>query len=103
MIEQALYHPQRRFGGRPDRVGTMGRFHAIVDLKTGAKEEWHRLQTALHSILVAAQPGSLPAEFWQRGALYLREDGSWKWDPHERLSDLTEARGILDDVLGIAA
>lgn len=73
LIEYQGYHPQFRFAGTLDR---RGRFpgeavSTILDLKTGAKEDWHRFQTEGYKVLGG------PA--WandKRAAVYLQTDGS---------------------------
>lgn len=65
-----------------------GRFQAgavtIIDIKTGAKEWWHPLQTQGYAQCVA-QP-------CERGCVYLGRDGGFKWDMHD---DPADAAGWL--------
>lgn len=93
-IEVAYFHPLYRFGGRPDRVGTLRGVRWIVDLKTGGKSKHHAIQTALQAIL-AEQVHHLPARYWKRGALYLTREGRYKLDPHEDQRDLHEAMDVI--------
>lgn len=99
MIESPLVHPGFKFGGRPDRVGRVFGIYTILELKSNNKgwnlEKAHPIQTALQAILVsAARP--LPAEAWQRYALYCRPDGSCRAYEHKaRRKDFDEAYRII--------
>lgn len=78
-IEEACANTQYRFGGRPDRLGTVWGAEAIVELKSGVMERWHGVQTALHDILV----GGLPVRVRNRYGLYLMRTGKFKFRPHD--------------------
>ena len=79
MTECLVWSPAHRFVGHADRIGVTGDRWAIVDLKTGGQESWHRLQTAAYAQAASeslAGKGIImrPAACW-RIALYLRADG----------------------------
>lgn len=98
-IEAPVVHPDLRFAGRPDRVGTVFGAYTILEIKTNNKgwnlERAHPIQTALQALLVsAAYP--LPPEEWQRYALYCRPDGRWRVIEHkDTRKDFDEARRII--------
>ncbi len=93
-IEEPDIHAALKFGGRPDRLGPVfGRF-TVAEIKSGVKMSSHRLQTALQAILVAPRY-ALPAEAWQRLAVYLTATGRYKVELHEDKRDFDEARRIL--------
>jgi hypothetical protein len=95
MIEEALVHPELRFGGRPDRAGTLQGVVSVVDLKSGGPEpKAHPVQTALQAILLAPEV-KIPAEHIDRYCLYLKRDGKWKLTKHEARRDFAVARDLL--------
>ena len=65
-LEQPRVHPAG-FGGTLDRKGRVDRLAAIVDFKSGAWADWHRLQTAGYDLL----HDDLPPRIRRRHALYL--------------------------------
>lgn len=98
-IEAPAVHPHFQFGGRPDRVGKVFQIQTIMELKTNNKgwnlEKAHPIQTALQAVLASATR-SLPAEAWQRLALYCRPDGRCRVYEHtERRKDFDEAYRII--------
>ena len=93
-VEVPLVHPQYRFGGRPDRVGLLHGQDTILEVKSGAKSRAHSIQTAMQAILAAGQ-GGLPAEHYQRGALYLTPKGKFRLEVHRDRRDLDEAYRII--------
>lgn len=102
-IEEPEVHPVYQFGTRPDRVGKIYRVRSIVDEKSGGKEKWHGLQTALQAIGVAwrynLKPESMP-----RFALYIEASGRFELEPHTRKTDFDEAyRMIKAQAMGKAA
>ncbi len=72
-IEQPGYHPSG-YAGTPDRVISWHGDRGVLDLKTGNKAPWHRLQTAGYLALVP--------EATVRLVVHLKADGGWKIDRH---------------------
>jgi hypothetical protein len=64
----------------------------VVDYKTGAEEEWHRLQTALYAILWQGKVGGPTPS---RGSLYLEPGIAPLWRPHVHQIDFTRAKAVL--------
>lgn len=93
-IEVPLVHWGYRFGGRPDRVGLAYNCLTIGELKTGEPQRADMIQTALQAILKAGQ-GGLPAEHWERLAIYLRASGKFKVERHHDRRDFDEAKRII--------
>lgn len=48
-IETKHVHPAFQYSGIPDREGTVDGRDSILDIKSGAKEWWHRYQLAAYS------------------------------------------------------
>ncbi|GAG44357.1 unnamed protein product, partial [marine sediment metagenome] len=66
-IEQPIYHPQWRYCGTPDRdIDLFEGKPAVLEIKTGAREDWHALQTAAYAYCCPT--------FAQRFAVYLSAD-----------------------------
>ena len=103
-IEVALVHPHFRYGGRIDRQVSMRKRTGVLEIKTGAAERWHMLQTALQAMLQSEETG-IPAETLGRWVVYLRKVGKsstrgrFSLEEHRDPADFAEARQILDRVL----
>mgnify|MGYP001612912948 CR=1 FL=1 len=95
-IEEAHIHPTLRFGGRPDRVGTISGRRSIVDEKTGTPRKADAIQTALQAILISSVY-DLPPRYWVRQAWYLRRNGKPKIVPFDNPHDITIAEGIVKE------
>jgi hypothetical protein len=93
-IEVPVVHPGYRYGTRPDRVLKIYRALGVLDEKSGGKEKWHAIQTALQAIGVAWKFGLRP-ELLQRFTLYLQNDGYFKNEMHTKRSDFDEAYEII--------
>ena len=93
-VETPAVHPTFRFGGRPDRVGLVYSEPAVAELKSGAVEKAHQIQTALQAILVA-DTLELPAERVNRWACYLQANGRFQLFQHKGEQDFREARRII--------
>lgn len=94
MIEQPHVNKRLRFGGRPDRVGRMWKAVSVNEVKSGAVDKSHRIQTALQAILVAEE-FHLPAESIKRYAEYLTPGGRGVVLEHDKVIDFAKAREIL--------
>ena len=79
LIEAQRYHPAFRFGGTLDRIGLYSQQRVQLDLKTGLEENWHPFQTAGYDFLEKSD---------RRGALYLKEDGTYRLVWHDDPADL---------------
>jgi hypothetical protein len=93
-VEVAAVHRRLGFGGRPDRVGQVFQAHAVCEVKSGAIEKGHMVQTALQAILVEDEVG-LPAEHIKRYAGYIDERGRFRLEEHKNPADFREARRII--------
>jgi len=72
LVEKPLIHELLRFGGIPDLPGFMNGEPCVIDIKTGAKESWHEIQTVFYSILLRDVAGFMVKK---RYALYLCGSG----------------------------
>jgi hypothetical protein len=93
-IEVPRVHPHYRFGGRPDRVGTVIRLKAIGEIKTGALSRADPIQTALQAILVSSI-GGLPPASYARFGFYLKPTGKFKVERFDDPRDLDEAFAVI--------
>jgi hypothetical protein len=73
-VEKRVIHGTWGYAGTLDRLVTNGAGTAVVDIKTGAPEPWHAIQTAAY----AETMGCLP----MRCAVYLRDDGTYRLTAH---------------------
>jgi hypothetical protein len=93
-VEEPLVHPILRFGGRPDRAVRVDGLKGPGEIKSGAPEKAHQVQTALQAILLEPQLG-IPAIHQRRLAFYIKDDGKMKVKPHDDPRDILEARRIV--------
>lgn len=93
-IEVPGVHPTFKFGGRPDRVGRVFKLQTVLEIKSGVREKAHAIQLALQAILLNAER-PLPAEHYQRLALYVQSTGKFKLESHENPRDFREARRVI--------
>lgn len=93
-IEQPNVHPVLRFAGRTDRVGRIYRLAGVMEVKTGAADRAHQIQTALQAILEADEMNLRP-EALARFCLYLQANGRFELVEHHRRADFDEARRII--------
>jgi len=72
----------RKFGyaGVIDRIGSTLEFPRILlDIKSGGKEPWHRIQTAAYAAMLAT-----PLEL-ERWGVYVRDNGTYEIEIHPRI------------------
>lgn len=81
-IEIPKYHPLLKYAGTPDRVWTVNDYPTILDIKTGQKSAWHEIQSSAYQQF----PG---LETCKRWAVYLANDGTFKVEPHNEITDRT--------------
>lgn len=101
-IETPAVHPRYRYGGRPDRVGMVYASRSVWEVKSGAPEKAHMIQTALQAILVAEEL-ELPARAVTRYAEYVKADGKFKVEQHTNSRDFDRAYEIIHDICKVAA
>lgn len=93
-VEEVIGHERLRFAGRPDRVGMVYGAVSVFEVKTGAYDRSHMIQTALQAILVAPEVG-LPPEAITRYVEYLQNNGKWKVEQFRERRDFAEANELL--------
>lgn len=101
-IETPAVHKVHRYGGRPDRVGQVYAAGSVWEVKSGAPEPAHMIQTALQAILVAEELGLAPRAV-QRFAEYVKADGKYKVEHHTNARDFDEAYRIIREFGRVAA
>jgi len=85
-IECRLYHPRLRYAGTIDRIGTLQRRRAIIDIKTGAERRATGVQLAAYEAM--AKHAGLCASGTRRYGCYLSDDGNYKLVPYTDTRDL---------------
>jgi len=89
-IEQPFADRNLGFAGTPDRVGWMDgdKTLSIIDIKTGAPEPWHALQTAAYAVGL----GKRTARRW---SVYLKANGSYRLVQHRANDDINAWLGLV--------
>jgi hypothetical protein len=73
-IELKVHNSVYGYCGTLDRIGTMqGRLY-LIDIKSGAKAFWHRIQTAAYALCLP------PDTVFKRASVYLSAEGKYKID-----------------------
>lgn len=85
-IESIVYSEKHNFAGTLDRVCMMDNVLWIIDIKTGAEKDYHRLQTAGYSI--AFKKYDCVEIF--RACVYLSKDGGFQLNCHLNDDDINE-------------
>ena len=98
-IESPAVHPIYRFGGRSDRVLKLSGLRGVWEIKSGAHEAPHAIQTALQAMLDSVECG-IPAEHLGRWCCYVKASGKFSIEVHDSKSDFDVAREILRDYAG---
>lgn len=93
-VEEPLVHPRLLFGGRPDRDIIAYGMRGVLEIKSGAPERSHQIQTALQTILIG-HFAKLPPESLIRLCLYLKENGKFKLERHIEKRDYAEAQRVI--------
>ena len=93
-VEVAYFHPGLRFGGRPDRHGSVDQAQTLLEIKSGAPHKSIGIQLALQAILMEGQTG-LPAKHWQRMSVRLRDTGGFKVHTYPGAWEIEEAYRIV--------
>jgi len=93
-IEVPLVSATYQYGGRPDRGLEMYAALSVLEIKSGAYDRAHEVQTALQAILLADE-WHIPAEAIQRYGLYLQRNGKFKLEQFIKRQDFDEAHRII--------
>ena len=89
-IEIPVFNAPLLIACTPDRTGRLNDVLVIVDLKGGAKAAWHSWQTSWQGLcLFPDNAFNVP-----RYALYLKDSGRYKLEPHEDQHDFEVARSV---------
>lgn len=102
-VEEPLVHSRFHYGGRPDRDALVVNARAAWEIKSGAADRSHQIQTALQAILIAEEAG-LPAKSILRFCCYVNAKGKFKIEEHrETTKDFAEAHRIIVRCTGVRA
>jgi hypothetical protein len=93
-VEEPHMHPRYEFGGRPDRVAKLWGLLCTLEGKTGGRERWHPIQTALQAILIAHRFGLKPDQVG-RYCVYIQSNGKFKVERHINAGDFTRAQALI--------
>jgi len=94
-VETAMFHRELRFGGTPDRGGTVYNAASVWEIKSGLRTKAHPLQTAFQALLLAEEC-RLPPQSIQRYCCYLQPNGRYKVEGHGNQADFAKVLGILN-------
>ncbi len=74
-----------RFATRIDGIGRVNGSPLLVvnNWKSGGPEPWHAVQSAGEAVAYAETTGRATTYGLRRAALYLRNDGTYRWHEHE--------------------
>lgn len=92
-VEEPQMHPVYRYGGRSDLVGRLWGLLSVIETKSGGKERWHPIQTALQAMLTAHRYGLKPHQVG-RYALYIQETGRYSLERHVNPGDFNKAEDL---------
>lgn len=83
-VERQVCNPELAYAGTLDRLVRWGRPTCswVLDIKTGAKQAWHSLQTAAYAGCLPGAPSC-----HKRGSVILKEDGTYKFIKHSDWGD----------------
>lgn len=90
-IELRLGDRARGIAGTLDRLGTFG----LCDVKSGGREYWHQIQTAIYALLAQTNGLILSARRVKRWGLYLTSNGRFDLQPHNDPADLKVADAVM--------
>ena len=88
LTEQIVYHIQARVAGRVDRFSKLYERPAIIDLKSGAVEDWAAIQMAGYEYCLSGMNVDLWTGNADRYALQLRKTGKYKLHHFKDRSDI---------------
>ena len=88
LIEKPVYDPILGYAGTFDRFGTMLGKKTLLDLKSGAEESWHPIQTAAYCVNDYARDT-------MRYALYLDGQGNYRLIEHTNRRDFEVFKAAL--------
>lgn len=94
-VELQVCNPVLWLAGTIDRIGTIGGARVKVDLKTGAKADWHRYQLAAYNLITDSRD--------PRYCVYTKADGTYKVQPWSDDSDHLVVLRAMDRVRGVTA
>ena len=75
MIEQPVHNHRLNVACTPDREGNIKWHDAVVELKNGGRQKWHRLQLAIQAICIGEDGGR---NTHHRYTLELKTDSTYK-------------------------
>lgn len=79
-VEARVANHPRMYAGTLDRLMRWNGYIWVIDIKTGASQAWHGLQTAAYQECVTG--GAL-----YRGSVVLKPDGTYKFKEHKDRND----------------
>lgn len=93
-VEQIHVHPRFRYACRLDRVERLYGAISVVEIKTGAEDESHGVQTALQA-MACAEEYHLPPEAIRRWVLYEKPNGRARMRELKDRADFDRAREVI--------
>lgn len=83
-IEMFVHNEVYGYCGTLDRIGTMQGKLYLIDIKSGAKVFWHRIQTAAYALCLP------PDTVFKRASVYLSAEGKYKIDYYTNKQDYND-------------
>ncbi|MDA8112095.1 MAG: PD-(D/E)XK nuclease family protein [Nitrospiraceae bacterium] len=91
-IEQSFYSPQG-YAGTVDRIGKTHKINPILlDIKTGPKQGWHRLQLAAYALMAKHE---LRIPIWEYWGVHLKRDGKYSVETYKSIEDSADWLAVL--------
>ena len=82
--EVPRYHKTLKYAGTPDKVGELGKYIAVVEIKGLGLEPWHQIQTAAQAELVKQDYNVVIVK---RFSLRFKPDGTYRLEEHANRQD----------------
>src|SRR3990167_2299028 len=78
MIEQPVHSHRLNVACTPDREGYIEHHPAVIEIKNGGRQKWHRLQLSIQYICIMEESETIPVMAY-RYTLELKCDGAYKF------------------------
>lgn len=92
-IEERVFHTKHRFSGTLDRLVLRSGELGVIDIKSGELHDEYGLQTAGYQL--ALNEGRVGPKVTWRGAVRLKQDGTYQYKPHNNKADADGFLGAL--------
>ena len=87
LVETPMHDPIYDFCGTPDLIGWLGDRLVLIDVKTGAPADWHKIQTAAYQHLAGGRVEGM--RIASRVGLYLSDTGRYTTREYVHRNDIS--------------